>query len=492
MTEILTEATPTRPASKAGATDNAARQGVRGRPPRPAWLLAIVLTGQFMALLDVFIVNVAAPTMRTELHASGAGMQLIVAGYTIAYAVLLITGARLGARHGHRRMFLLGVALFTLASLSCGLAADTGQLIAFRFVQGAGSAMMLPQVLSLIQRTYTGSSRTRALGAYSAVLASGAAAGMIVGGVLVSADLYGLSWRPVFLVNVPIGVLLLVLGLRLMPHDEREAGEGSRGLDLPGLLLLAAAVTLFTVPMVLGQDQNWPVWCWVSFALSAVLAVVFGVYESRLARRGGAPLISPVVLRAPGVPRAVTRIGLSMAVNGAFLLVLSLHLQSALGFSAQQTGLAFVPMAALFGVIGLNWQRLPARWHGALAPVGLVLAAAGYLGLGLLLRGGGDGGAALYVLTAACGAGVSMAFSPTLTRALATVAPEHAADASGLLATTSQIGMLTGIAVFGAVYLGGDGGAGAHQAAHSVWVTCLALGGTALAAVGTGLVRPRR
>ncbi len=207
----------TRPVtSKTPATDN-----------RPRRLLAVVLTAQFMALLDVFIVNVAVPTIGSELHASGAGLQSVVAGYSITYAVLLITGARLGDLLGHRRVHLAGLALFTAASLACGLAEGTGELIAFRLVQGAGSAMMIPQVLSLIQRHFTGEERAKALGAYSAVLATGAAAGQVLGGVLVSADLFGTGWRPVFLVNVPVGVVLLAVGSRVLPRDDFHALERS-------------------------------------------------------------------------------------------------------------------------------------------------------------------------------------------------------------------------------------------------------------------------
>src|SRR5690349_20971568 len=228
--------------SKAPTTDN------RARP-----LLATVLAAQFMALLDVFIVNVAAPAIGSDLHASGADLQLVIAGYTITYSVLLITGARLGDRLGHGRVHLAGLALFTAASLACGLAGGAGALIVFRLVQGAGSALMIPQVLSLIQRTFTGEARVRALGAYSAVIAVGAAAGQIVGGVLVSADLFGTSWRPVFLVNVPVGLVLLAVGARVLPRDggarrPRTSGAGAgvrpRGLDLPGLVLLGAAVSL--------------------------------------------------------------------------------------------------------------------------------------------------------------------------------------------------------------------------------------------------------
>ncbi|WFB09629.1 MFS transporter [Streptomyces sp. LX-29] len=458
--------------------------------PRPGWLLAIVLTGLFMALLDVFIVNVAAPTLAADLHASGAGLQLVITGYTIAYAVLLITGARIGARIGHRRAFLAGLAVFTAASLACGLAPNTGSLIAFRVVQGTGSALMLPQVLSLIQRTYTGSSRARALGAYSAVLASGAAAGQIVGGVLVSADLFGAGWRPVFLVNVPIGVLLLVVGPRLMPRDRVDAAAASRRMDMPGLLLLAAAVLLFTVPLVLGQDRGWPLWCWVALAASALLVAAFTGYEARLSRRGGAPLIAPRVVRAPGMPVAVVRLAVAMAVNGGFLFVLALHTQSALGYSALRAGLTFAPAAVAFGVTGLNWRRLPRRWQPGLVPGGFVLAAVSFAGVGLALHGGHHADLGLYASMVGVGVGLSLAYSPALARALETVRQEDAADASGVLVTSGQIGLLVGVAALGALYLGmaGDVPAG-DSAGDALLATALAMAGTSL---GGALVVGRR
>src|SRR2546423_2598534 len=198
-------------------------------------LLATILLGQFMAILDVTIVNVAVPTIRTDLHAGGAGLQLVVAGYTISYAVLLITGARLGDRLGHRRVFLAGLVVFTAASLACGLAGTTAALIGYRLVQGAGAALMVPQVLSLIQRHFTGADRARAFGIYGVVLAGGAVVGQVAGGALVGADVGGTGWRPVFLVNVPIAVLLVVLAARLLPADR---GEPGRRLDVPGVLTL--------------------------------------------------------------------------------------------------------------------------------------------------------------------------------------------------------------------------------------------------------------
>ncbi|MEU3185633.1 MFS transporter [Streptomyces sp. NPDC006923] len=439
-----------------------------------------MLAAQFMALLDVFIVNVAAPTIRTELHASGAGLQMVIAGYTISYAVLLITGARLGDLLGHRRAYLGGLAVFTAASLACGLASGTGELTAFRLAQGAGAALMIPQVLSLIQRNFTGEGRGRALGAYAAVLATGAAAGQVAGGVLVSADLFGTSWRPVFLVNVPIGLALLVVGARVLPKDRGGEPERTRGLDLPGLVLLAAAVSLFTVPLVLGQEEDWPVWSWVSLAAAGVFFGCFLVFESRLARRGGAPLIAPRVLRIPGMGLAALRILLVMAVNAGFLFTLTLYVQGVLGYSPLRAGLTFAPTAVFFGLVGLTWRRWPRRLQRALIPGGFALTAVSSVAVGWVLRDLGDGGIPMYLALIGFGAGMSLGFSPTLTGALATVRPEDAADASGLLVTVTQLGQLIGVATFGTLFLNRLEVWGPGRSTDTMWVCALALAGAAV------------
>src|SRR3989442_4046051 len=230
-------------------------------------LLGLILTGQFMAVLDASIVNVAIPTIRLDLGASGSDLQLIVAGYVIAYAVLLITGARLGMRLGFRTAFLWGLALFTAASLGCGIAPTSQALIVVRAIQGAGAALMVPQVFSLIQRNFTGAARAQALSTWAATLALGGLIGQVLGGVLVTADLFGTGWRPVFLVNVPIGLALLVASRRLLPLDQRTP---ARPLDLAGLLSLAAAVLLLVVPLVLGHEEGWPAWTFLSLGASVI------------------------------------------------------------------------------------------------------------------------------------------------------------------------------------------------------------------------------
>ncbi|MGP3968957.1 MFS transporter [Streptomyces sp. 6N223] len=462
---------------------------------RPGLLLAAVLGAMFMALLDVFIVNVAAPTVQSDLDASGGSLQLVIAGYTIAYAVLLVTGARLGGRHGLGRLFLAGLALFTLASLACGLAPTAGLLIAFRFVQGAGAALMLPQVLSLIQRTFTGAERARALAMFSAVLASGAAAGQVVGGALVSADLFGWGWRPVFLVNVPIGLALLALGARVIPLDRPAAAERTRSLDLPGLTLLTAAVLAFTVPLVLGQEEDWPLWCWLLLAASVVLLGLFTAYESRLSRRGGAPLLSPRVLRSPRMAMSASRILVVMALNAGVMFAASLHLQSperagGLGYGAMHAGLVFLPTAIAFGAVSMLWGRMPARWRPALAPGGLLLAAAALFATGLLLRDGDGIGPAALLIFFVNGCGMALAYAPTLTGALALVRPEDAPDASGVTGTMTQLGMLIGTATFGTLFLNRT--EAELSTAEALWPTMIALSTVALATAAAGLMAESR
>ncbi len=480
----------------------------RRRPDagRAGVLLAIVLAGQFMAVLDASVVNVAAPSIHSGLHASGASLQLVIAGYTITYAVLLVTGARLGDLFGHRRIFLAGLAVFTLASLGCGLAGSAGLLVGMRFVQGAGAAAMIPQVLSLIQRTFTGAARARAMSAYAAVLAGGVVVGQLAGGLLISANLFGSSWRPVFAVNVPIGAVLLIAGWRRLPAGRGDAG---RGLDLAGVLTLSPAVLALVVPLVLGQPEHWPAWGWACLAASAVLFAGFAVIERRLARRGGSPLIPGRVLRRPGVAMGIGALFAVMTVFGGLFFVLALHLQGGLGDSPLRAGLAFAPSAAAFAIVSLNWQRLPARCRPWLAICGFAGVALALLVLAAVLRGGGTGGAALYLGLALLGAAMAAAFSPLMTAVLMRVPVADASDATGVIVTVNQLGLVIGVATFGTLYLNLAGSLPAHPgvaafrqvSAHAEAVTCMALAAAAVAGgvlasarawLGRAAGRPRR
>jgi len=421
-------------------------------------MLIVLLAGQFMALLDVTIVNVAMPTIGRSLHASGAELQLVVAGYTVSYAMMLITGARMGDLYGRMRMFLAGAALFTTASLICGIAPGIGVLIAARFVQGAGAAAMMPQIMSVIQVRFEGAARARALSAYTAVLSSGFVAGQVIGGVLVTANLFGETWRPVFLVNVPIGLAVLALVPRAVPRDEPGRGSAGRRLDLTGLAVAVPAVFLVVLPLMLGHQENWPSWVFACLAAGLVLSAVFVGVERRIADRGGDPLLNLAVLRAPGLVPGLAAMAVLMITYGGFLFSFALHLQAGLGDSALRAGLTFAPCALVFGTCGYFWRRLPAGWHHLLAPLGCLVAVGGYLAVASVLRSGGPGGVWLQVGLIVTGAGLALGFSPLVTHALVRVPLRHAADASGLLTTTIQLGQAVGVATFGSLFLTLDAG----------------------------------
>jgi MFS family permease len=480
----------------------AGRPGYGGRPGRvtpPGVALAIVLTGQVMAVIDTNIVNVAVPAMHATLGASGAGLQLVVAGYTIAYAVLLVTGARLGDILGHRRVFLAGVALFTVASLGCGLAPTTGVLVALRFVQGVGAATMIPQILSLIQRSYTAPGpRARAMSLYATVISGGAVLGQVLGGLLVSADLFGSSWRPVFLVNVPVGLAVLAFG-RLLPAGRFD---GVRTLDLPGLAVLTPAVFALVLPLVLGQPLGWPLWGWILLAASVAGFALLGRVERRVEARGGQPILPRSLLGLPGMIAGLGGLFASMVVFGGWLFGLALELQDGLGDSPLRGGLTFVPCGVAFALVSLNWRRLPARYHGRLPMTGFVVTGAGLVWAGLLLDSGGAGGTWLYVALAVSGGGMAGAFGALMGRVLSQVPVAIAADASGVIVTVNQLGIVVGIATFGSLYLNLAGQlptvAGARQlsaftlsSAHAYLAVSAALAALAVAGAALAMTHAR-
>ncbi len=457
---------------------------------RGRWLMLIVLlAGQFMALLDVTIVNVAMPTIGRSLHATGAELQLVVAGYTVSYAMMLITGARLGEEYGRRRVFMAGVAVFTLASLTCGIAPGAGVLIGARFVQGAGAAAMMPQIMSVIQLRFDGAARARALSAYTAVLSSGFVAGQVIGGVLVTANLFGQTWRPVFLVNVPIGLAVLALVPRLVAGEPGPLpGQHRRQLDLAGLGIAVPAVFLVVLPLMLGHQEDWPSWVFGCIGLGLVLAAAFVGVERRIAHRGGDPLLNLAVLRAPGLVPGLAAVAVLMITYGGFLFSFALHLQAGLGDSALRAGLTFAPCALVFGACGFFWRRLPERVHHVLAPAGCLVAVGGYLGIAAALHSGGRGGTALQAALVLTGAALALGFSPLVTHSLVRVPLRHAADASGLLTTTIQLGQAIGVATFGSLFLTLDAGQGGPVASgHAVAVTLGWLAAAMVLAVVAGV-----
>ena len=311
------------------------------------WLLAVLVAGQFMANVDIAIVNVATPGIHRELHASGGALEFVVSGYVLAFAMLIITGARLGRIAGYRRTYLAGLAGFTLASLGCSLAPTTGALIGARVAQGACAAIMVPQVLTGIQVSFDGRARARALSVLVVTMSGSAVIGQALGGPLIAADVLGAGWRSVFWVNVPAGAAALAGAAILLPREDRA---GAARLDLSGVGLLTAAMALLVTPLAFGREQGWPAWTWACLGASAVAFAVFAAFERRLAARGGDPVINLRLLTRPAVAWELTANFARIGTYFAMLFVLAQYLQQGLGRSATYSGLVLV-----------SWWR-PSGW----------------------------------------------------------------------------------------------------------------------------------
>ena len=434
-----------------------------------------------MINIDTAIVNVAGPSIGAGLSASGAELQLVVSGYILAYGMLLITGARLGDLRGRRRIFLTGLTVFTLASLACGLAPAAVPLIAARVVQGVGAALMVPQVLTGIQHAFpAGPARVRALGWYAAALSGGAVVGQVLGGLLVSANLFDTGWRPVFLINVPIGVVLLVAAARLLPPDvQREGGR----LDLPGVAALSVTSLLAVLPVVLGRDLHWPTWSWICLAASAPALLVFLASQRAAARRGRTPLLNLAILTRP-VRRALLSVGAATSTYFAMLFVLAQYLQDGLGYRPLASGLALVSWVAAFGVAGPMLRRLRPAVVRYVLPFGQLLLAGAYASMALAGR---PTGVLLVVALGFGGLGLGCGFSAALVHLSGAVPTRFASDLSGVVSTTAQVSAVTGVAVFGTCYftlLGNHGDAAA--AAHAFAGTTGVMSATALVAAALG------
>jgi MFS family permease len=422
------------------------------RPSRKAlapWALATaVLAGQAMAALDTSIVNVGGPSIQRDLHLSGALLQLAVYSYVLVYAVVLISGARLGGRYGYGRLFGYGVAIFTAASLACALAVTPAMLVGARAVQGLGAALLVPQVLSLLQTTFEGESRRRALNLYGMVLAVGVGAGQVLGGILVNADLFGAGWRPIFLVNLPVGAAILACSTGRLPNPP---GAPSR-LDLAGAALLGLGVLALVTPLTFGAGAGWPAWCWPALALGGAALLVFGRHEVRLAGAGREPLVAPALLAPREVRAGLAGIFALMGCFGALLFSTAVQLQRALHESALRSGLTFAGFSAGFATAALGWSRLPASLRRRLPAVAFAAMAASTGCLAWATAGDRWPWQASTVLAIAglCnGAG----FGALVQRTAGSVPRAHAAALSGVLATTNQLAIVTGIAAGGTLYL---------------------------------------
>ena len=418
------------------------------------WLtLVILLLAGFMNLLDVSIVNIAIPSIQRNLGASYADVQWALAGFTLAYALVLITGGRLGDTFGRKRLFLIGVAGFTLMSALCGAAQSPGQLIAFRVVQGAMGGVMIPQVLAVIQVTFPPAERIKALAGFGVTAGLGTVSGPLLGGLLIQSNMLGLDWRPIFLINIPVGIVALAASAVLV--RESRAPNPPK-LDPVGVGLISAALLLLLYPLVQGRQLGWPAWTFASMAASVPMLAAFVGYERIKARRDGSPLVQ---LRLFG-QRAFS-VGIAIAMTfflgvTSFALILTLFLQIGLGFSPLHAGLTFLPFSAGVLLASGAAARLGPRFGRGVTMTGALMMAAAMAGLILIVRRYGQAVTTTELLPGliAAGLGMGTVLAPLADILLAGVRRADAGSASGVFNTSIQLGASIGVAVIGVIFFG--------------------------------------
>jgi MFS family permease len=350
----------------------------------------------------------------------------------------------------------------------CGLAPEIVTLIVARFVQGAAAALMVPQVLSGIQLYFSGNVRVRALGWYAVALSGGAVAGQVLGGLLISADLFGATWRPAFLINLPIGVALLVAAHLLLPTDDvRE----QQAMDLPGAITLSISVLLVIGPLVLGREHGWPAWTWMSLVASVPAFLGFVLTERRVAARGARPLVDRAVVRRAGVGLGLLAHGTTSSTYFALLFVLALFIQQGRHGDPAYSGLAMLAWVAAFGSAGALLARLPARCLPLAPMTGCLVLAAGYLGVWAYLLTGGSVGPPLFALLGLGGFGLGLSASSLIGTMTSSVSAGLAADLSGLISTNAQLCGAVGVALASAGYQALGGGTGGFTTVVAVFGT---------------------
>jgi len=432
-----------------------------GYPRR--WLAAIVMiTGALMDMIDVTIVNVALPTIRRDLHASATQLEWVVSGYMLAFAAALIIAGNLGDLFGRKKVFLCGVAVFGLASLAAGLSGSGAELIAARVVQGTAAAAMAPQVLATFRAIFAGPERGKAFSIYGAMLGFASAVGLLLGGVLTDANLFGWSWRAVFFVNVPVAAGSLIAGLRFVPETR---DPGARRPDVPGAVLLAASLVAIVYPLLEGRQLGWPAWVWVLLAAGLAGLGVLGLLEARRGGRrnggarapeGTAPLLRVGLFRVPAFAAGLgVQLAFAAGMQG-FFLAFALWLQAGEHFSPLKAGLT----AAAFSVgsfIGAPAAVPLAQRHGRrVLAIGGLLMAAGIAGISLAAPHVGLGGSPWPVVPGlvVAGAGLALLVIPLVNVVLAAVPAEAAGGAAGLFSTAQQLGGAVGVALLGTVFFG--------------------------------------
>jgi EmrB/QacA subfamily drug resistance transporter len=457
-------------------------------PYRWRWLaLVAILTAEIMDLIDGTVVGIAAPSITADLGGDGAVIQWIAAGYTLAFAVGLITGGRLGDLYGRRRMFLVGLVGFVLASVLCGLAASPEILIGSRVLQGLFGAVLIPQGFGILKSTFPPRELGAAFGAFGPTIGLAVVAAPILGGALIAWDLGGAGWRTVFLINVPIGLAALALAWKVLP--ESRSADGPRP-DPVGMLLVTAGLVLLVFPLVQGRELGWPGWILGMLAASVPVLGVFARHQVRRSRAGRSPLVEPALFRSRAFSGGMVVGLVFFAGMTGLILALGLYLQLGLAFTPLHAGLAQAPWAVGVAIgAALSGAVLGRRFGRPVLQAGAVLMALGIGGVILTLAIGPVTGFQLAPALLVCGFGMGLFISPFFDIVLAGVTLPMVGSASGVLNANQQLGGAAGIAVLGTVFFqlfdAGDP-LGAIDAV--LWAT----GGLVLLAAALAFLLPRR
>jgi EmrB/QacA subfamily drug resistance transporter len=415
--------------------------------PRRWLALSVLLTGAFLPPLDFFIVNVALPSIQATLKATSAELQFVISAYAATYAVFLITGGRLGDLYGRRRMFLLGISGFTVASLLCGLATSPHMLLVSRILQGTAAAALAPQVLASIRVMFPAHEQPRALGLYVATFGMAATLGQLLGGALISGHWFGLGWQLIFLVNLPVGVAALIGGFCLL-HESRA--PHALKLDLGGVALLSIALGLLVYPLVEGREQGWPAWTYLMLASSLAMLGVFAQYEARVIRQGGSPLIDIRLLREGDFALGII-ITLGFYLTSAFVLTYAVYMQDGLQRTAWQTGLATLPFTIGYFCGSMLASRMIDVLGNRALPLSCACQAAGF-GIVVAVIAHGLPQSALFPGLTIAGLGFGVAMPALIRVVISSVDTLHAGLASGMVITALQISAALGVAIIGGVF----------------------------------------
>jgi EmrB/QacA subfamily drug resistance transporter len=415
---------------------------------------SVCLVAAFMTLLDVSIVNVALPSIRTGLQASQTELQWIVSGYALAFGLVLVPAGRLGDVRGRRTVFVASLVLFTAASAACGLAPSAPWLVAARLVQGVAGGLLNPQVSGFVQELFRGPERGRAFGLQGAIIGISTAIGPLAGGALIAVFGVEHGWRSVFFVNVPIGVVATVLALRLLPAPSAAQRRRRQSLDPVGVLLLGAGVMLLLLPLVERGSVGAAGMPWWLAPLAVVVLVGFGFWERDHARRGHEPMVDLSLFRRLSYAFGVAVGLVYFAGFTAIFFVFALYLQSGLGYGALQSGLAITPFAAGSAVAALLAGRVVIRFGRPLVAAGLAVVAVALAVTAVVvhLSDGRSTGLLTVLPLLVAGLGSGAVISPNVTLTLSEVPVEQAGTAGGVLQTAQRIGAAVGIAVVGTVF----------------------------------------